>query len=399
MIKYRYIMCGMFIPTDGEVYEIEIPSPFAYDSKEDCMKDECFGYRFLLLDERKGPEIVIYEKEDFYPIEDNDNEYLAVQLTGNGISFYSFDEFISSGGRIRMLRPEAKNNSCFQTEDFIETDKTFIDVFPNIEPDKLYYIDSESYFIEEIDIDKTNTNSENVLEYNNKETSKDILVKNNNLNQPLADESLYKALAAFDVNTLQGKDCYITKDYVSVMDFNDEYADDIIYDMIMQSVISENEWVKNCYEYTIKQEKERKAALEKQGLFDAYIYLEKYLREHNSIRQICWDENEKWPVPYKIVKKDLTYGYKLTGFKILEDAVIWMITTYERAIKQNDCIRGLDACYLMYKNGMIMEAISKIDYKLLCENNNMVEDMSSEEENEYIAISDIIDNKYIIDNI
>ena len=40
---------------------------------------------------------------------------------------------------------------------------------------------------------------------------------------------------------------------------------------------------------------------------------------------------------------------------LIQDAVIWHITTYERPIKQNDCIRGMDDCYLMFKNGIITE--------------------------------------------
>lgn len=32
-MMYRYVMCGMFTGLDGEMYEIEIPSPFSYKSK------------------------------------------------------------------------------------------------------------------------------------------------------------------------------------------------------------------------------------------------------------------------------------------------------------------------------------------------------------------------------
>lgn len=39
---------------------------------------------------------------------------------------------------------------------------------------------------------------------------------------------------------------------------------------------------------------------------------------------------------YEIIERDLIYGYKLSGFKIFENAVVWEITAYERPIKQND---------------------------------------------------------------
>ena len=87
--------------------------------------------------------------------------------------------------------------------------------------------------------------------------------------------------------------------------------------------------------------------------------------------------------------KDLTYGYELTGFEILEDSVIWEITTYERPIKQNDCIRGMDACYLMFKDGIIVEAARQIDYKLMYDKNSISEDDYEAYSNSYIDISDI----------
>lgn len=35
--------------------------------------------------------------------------------------------------------------------DFMETDKTFADIFPNMKKHKLYYIDDEAYKISEIE--------------------------------------------------------------------------------------------------------------------------------------------------------------------------------------------------------------------------------------------------------
>ena len=46
MKKYRYYMCGMFNGTDGNRYDICIPSPFVRNSKSEAMKDADFAYRF-----------------------------------------------------------------------------------------------------------------------------------------------------------------------------------------------------------------------------------------------------------------------------------------------------------------------------------------------------------------
>lgn len=35
--------------------------------------------------------------------------------------------------------------------DFVDTDKSFADVFPNMEQGKLYYVDDEAYFVGEVD--------------------------------------------------------------------------------------------------------------------------------------------------------------------------------------------------------------------------------------------------------
>ena len=150
--KYRYFMSGMFCPTDAEEYEINIPLPFLHNSKAEAMKDEAFGYRFLLLDDVKGPEIIIYEKENFKVVEDGDRKYLEQWVDGNVIGSYTFEEFKKTKGYIRMLKPELKGCGYIDgNTDFLDTDKSFKDVFPNMQKQKMYYIDSEAYYIEEVD--------------------------------------------------------------------------------------------------------------------------------------------------------------------------------------------------------------------------------------------------------
>lgn len=49
-MEYHYFMYGMFDGTDGNRYDICIPSPFVRNSKVEAMKDENFAYRFLAID-------------------------------------------------------------------------------------------------------------------------------------------------------------------------------------------------------------------------------------------------------------------------------------------------------------------------------------------------------------
>lgn len=151
MKKYRYFMSGMFFPTDNEEYEINIPSPFLHDSEEKAMEDGEFGYRFILLDDTIGPQIVVFEKEDFELVKENDKKYLKQWVEGQVLKTYTFEQFKEAGGYIRMLKPELKGRGFIDCNtDFLDTGKTFRDVYPNMQKQKLYYIDNEAYYVEEI---------------------------------------------------------------------------------------------------------------------------------------------------------------------------------------------------------------------------------------------------------
>lgn len=148
--KYRYFIYGAFEPTDGNSYEINIPSPFIRNSKEEAMADGHFAYRFAQIDESDEPVIVIFEKEGFKATTDEKGRRcLNTWVEGETIGTYTFEQFKKQGGYIRMLKPECKGKFCLDLDDFIPTEKTFADVFPNIKPQKLYYIDDEAYSIEE----------------------------------------------------------------------------------------------------------------------------------------------------------------------------------------------------------------------------------------------------------
>lgn len=141
--KYRYFMNGIISPTDGEEYEINIPSPYLYNSKNEAMKAQSFGYRFILLDKNVGPQIVIFENENLK----NENQAC---VSGKPIAMYDFSEFKKLGGYIRMLKPECKCLAYIDgNTDFVDTEKTFVDIFPNMQEQRLYYIDNEAYYIKE----------------------------------------------------------------------------------------------------------------------------------------------------------------------------------------------------------------------------------------------------------
>lgn len=148
--KYRYMMIGMFTGTDGDTYDIECPSPFLHNTEEEAEKDNSFGYRFAWA--ATEPCITVYTGEDCCKSVDNNNkDCLKVWVEGGAISFYTFLVFKEFGGKIRKLKDSAKNKLCLEDEDFEETNKTFADIFPNMENDKLYYIDNEAYYIAEIE--------------------------------------------------------------------------------------------------------------------------------------------------------------------------------------------------------------------------------------------------------
>lgn len=151
MGKYRYLMIGMFCPTDGENYEINVPSPFLHDSEEEAMADEQFGYRFVLLNETIGPQLLVFERERFEVETENGRKYLRDLVEGQVIKSYTFEEFKEAGGYIRLLKPGIRGTGFIDSDtDFLDTDRTFRDVFPNMQKQKLYCIDAEAYRIEKV---------------------------------------------------------------------------------------------------------------------------------------------------------------------------------------------------------------------------------------------------------
>lgn len=149
MMKYRYFMYGMFDGTDGNRYDICIPSPFVQNSKVEAMKDENLAYRFCTIYSAE-PMLVAFANEHFEPM-NNGKMQLKCWVDKHIIGTYTFEEFRKNGGYIRQLKPSSRGKYVTDESDFVDVDKSFAEVFPYIEKGKLYYIDDESYFVVEIE--------------------------------------------------------------------------------------------------------------------------------------------------------------------------------------------------------------------------------------------------------
>ncbi len=148
MKKYCYFMFGMFTGTDGNKYSICIHSPFVRDSKAEAMKDENFAYRFWAIDSAE-PLLVVFAKEHIEPVS-NGKMQVRCWVDKNIVGTYTFEEFKNNGGYIRQLKSSSMRKYVTNESDFVDTDKSFADVFPNVEQGKLYYVDGEAYYIREI---------------------------------------------------------------------------------------------------------------------------------------------------------------------------------------------------------------------------------------------------------
>ena len=148
-MKYRYFMYGMFDGTDGNRYDICIPSPFVQNSEVEAMKDENLAYRFCTIYSAE-PMLVAFANEHFEPM-NNGKMQLKCWVDKHIIGTYTFEEFRKNGGYIRQLKPSSRGKYVTDESDFVDVDKSFAEVFPYIEKGKLYYIDDESYFVVEIE--------------------------------------------------------------------------------------------------------------------------------------------------------------------------------------------------------------------------------------------------------
>lgn len=109
------------------------------------MKDEDFAYRFLTIDSA-GPMLVAFANEHFEPV-NNGKMQLRCWVDKDMVGGYTIEEFKKNGGYIRQLKPSGRGKYVTDESDFVDTDKSFADVFPNLEQGKLYYVDDEAYFI------------------------------------------------------------------------------------------------------------------------------------------------------------------------------------------------------------------------------------------------------------
>lgn len=112
-------MFGMFTGTDGNKYNICIPSPFVRDSKVEAMKDENFAYCFWATDST-GPRLVAFTNEHFEPT-NNGEMQLRYWIDKHIIGVYTFEEFKKNGRYIRQLKPSSKKEKCYKIKVMINT--------------------------------------------------------------------------------------------------------------------------------------------------------------------------------------------------------------------------------------------------------------------------------------
>lgn len=154
-MNYRYFMNGMFWGDNKRSYEIEIPAPNIYGTKDEAMKDSLLAYRFVSVDGE--PVIAVYSRENHrMETQEEAGKRMPAMLTwveGTPVAMYTYKDFIAKGGSIRILKAEKEGSFHIDAaEDFEATDETFKDIFPESEKwTKPEYIDNEAYYIAEVD--------------------------------------------------------------------------------------------------------------------------------------------------------------------------------------------------------------------------------------------------------
>lgn len=165
--KYKCVYTG----TLQGMLSIEIPAPYARESKEEAIKDGQFTYRFVCVEGEVL--IAVYPGEAYQKYRDgNGVECLKVWTKGHPFHFYNYQEFKRLGGIIYEM-PEnmicqvsehlseedlvaaindwKSNANCepAKIEDY-EVKATFTELFPSLAPgDNPIYIDNEAYIINE----------------------------------------------------------------------------------------------------------------------------------------------------------------------------------------------------------------------------------------------------------
>lgn len=71
-------------------------------------------------------------------------------IFGEVVKQYTYEEFLAKNGKLKIKQLTPKGNFVIGGEfDYIPTQKTFCEIFPNIEKDKLYYVEDDSFYVEE----------------------------------------------------------------------------------------------------------------------------------------------------------------------------------------------------------------------------------------------------------
>ena len=182
-MKFRYVMCGSFKPeryiyrhngTDHRRLMIDIPMPFARETKEEAEQDSHFACRFMFSAEMREVVFVFYPHEGLEKFEDiNGKPTLKVWVEGEPCYYMTYAEFKQLGGILwempsrmvcKFIPGSSEAEMLDQLKNFASqvpddgyniadtaVDVTFNELFPSLTPeDGPVYIDNESYCIVDV---------------------------------------------------------------------------------------------------------------------------------------------------------------------------------------------------------------------------------------------------------
>lgn len=81
-----------------------------------------------------------------HPAARSEKKYCEGEI--NYVSSGAFNNGVSN--KLMPLKQSSRGKYVTDESDFVDTDKSFADVFPNMEKGKLYYVDGETYYIGEV---------------------------------------------------------------------------------------------------------------------------------------------------------------------------------------------------------------------------------------------------------
>ena len=136
MYKYVSAEC-LFRSEEGRAYTIDMETPFVYETESEAEKDSTV-YRFRKED--KQVKLIAYPSEWLKTeVREDGTRYARPVVVGDPISKYTYRQFKDLGGRLRKIA--AIEEGIYSTDEFIDAEESFVDLFPGIKPGEEIYIE------------------------------------------------------------------------------------------------------------------------------------------------------------------------------------------------------------------------------------------------------------------